>query len=623
MHAAVDAAAVDPSSIGGGGGMVATNARRRRRDDEAAAPQHQRRDPAVHPKAVVPRVVNHELVDSDSVEEDSLTGEDGGSRTEAIIPHVDSIVEEDDLTAMSVDDGAQPEAAAAGPPTTAEKSSAAASSAVGASAAKKPKAKPANDDAVKASSPARPHHRQATLKRTEGNEAPFCDPWSRNVKINITAMDHLRYNLVKSVPTAKLTTTLDVLTNPITTIEQVEAFLKAAVREDELFEGFMREWLRTAYDVVLGKNKICPQNPIFSKGSGAARKGSLEVKSRRGKFLKMAAVLEKAGAVAAKGQVQCTNGVGWDRFSCGFAGSNQTAIDFCAAQGDPKPSCCNEMSPKMISDTPGPKVNQLPIVVADGSESSDRKQFYIASSDDELVAEGAADDDKDDDGDDDGAKAKKKKDKKKKTKSKKERQKPRMSPHRMPKSRANAKSLHFPAAAAAVDSKGDRLSVKSTNTSVRAVAGAAGSSASTPSLAAGVVAQPADAIDPRLVLGITFGLLLLAIAAAVIGFFVYIRSRQAAIVAAKAPLPPSPPAPAAGSLGGGVGGASGDRGKVASRRRRRRGGCERPGACLPDEMTLRAGDTVEVIATYDDGWGRGKNLTTGAVGVFPLQVFVE
>lgn len=38
---------------------------------------------------------------------------------------------------------------------------------------------------------------------------------------------------------------------------------------------------------------------------------------------------------------------------------------------------------------------------------------------------------------------------------------------------------------------------------------------------------------------------------------------------------------------------------------------------LPDEIDLRVGDIVNVIGKYDDGWGRGENLTTGETGSFP------
>ncbi|KAI9357919.1 hypothetical protein DFJ73DRAFT_819873 [Zopfochytrium polystomum] len=43
---------------------------------------------------------------------------------------------------------------------------------------------------------------------------------------------------------------------------------------------------------------------------------------------------------------------------------------------------------------------------------------------------------------------------------------------------------------------------------------------------------------------------------------------------------------------------------------------------LPDELSVSKGDAVEVFATFDDGWGRGRNARSGEVGVFPLQVFV-
>lgn len=46
-------------------------------------------------------------------------------------------------------------------------------------------------------------------------------------------------------------------------------------------------------------------------------------------------------------------------------------------------------------------------------------------------------------------------------------------------------------------------------------------------------------------------------------------------------------------------------------------------ASLPDEISLKYGDVVEVLATYDDGWGRGRNLNTGKTGVFPMQCFIS
>ncbi|KAJ3415460.1 hypothetical protein HDV05_004902 [Chytridiales sp. JEL 0842] len=40
---------------------------------------------------------------------------------------------------------------------------------------------------------------------------------------------------------------------------------------------------------------------------------------------------------------------------------------------------------------------------------------------------------------------------------------------------------------------------------------------------------------------------------------------------------------------------------------------------MDDEIVLVPGQIVEVSNTYDDGWGRGRNLTTGATGVFPMS----
>ncbi|KAJ3118207.1 hypothetical protein HDU96_003247 [Phlyctochytrium bullatum] len=39
---------------------------------------------------------------------------------------------------------------------------------------------------------------------------------------------------------------------------------------------------------------------------------------------------------------------------------------------------------------------------------------------------------------------------------------------------------------------------------------------------------------------------------------------------------------------------------------------------LSDEIELRPDDIVEVLAEYDDGWGKGQNTRTGAVGTFPM-----
>ncbi|KAJ3110610.1 hypothetical protein HDU96_006417 [Phlyctochytrium bullatum] len=38
----------------------------------------------------------------------------------------------------------------------------------------------------------------------------------------------------------------------------------------------------------------------------------------------------------------------------------------------------------------------------------------------------------------------------------------------------------------------------------------------------------------------------------------------------------------------------------------------------PDEIVLNPGDFVEVSVEYDDGWGTGKNLSTGRIGAFPV-----
>ncbi|KAJ3109429.1 hypothetical protein HDU97_006674 [Phlyctochytrium planicorne] len=39
---------------------------------------------------------------------------------------------------------------------------------------------------------------------------------------------------------------------------------------------------------------------------------------------------------------------------------------------------------------------------------------------------------------------------------------------------------------------------------------------------------------------------------------------------------------------------------------------------LSDEVELKLDDVVEVLAEYDDGWGKGQNMRTKAVGTFPL-----
>jgi hypothetical protein len=41
-------------------------------------------------------------------------------------------------------------------------------------------------------------------------------------------------------------------------------------------------------------------------------------------------------------------------------------------------------------------------------------------------------------------------------------------------------------------------------------------------------------------------------------------------------------------------------------------------ARLPDELGLESSDIVYLLKSYDDGWARGYNLTTGKEGVFPL-----
>ncbi|KAI9336233.1 hypothetical protein DFJ73DRAFT_798741 [Zopfochytrium polystomum] len=39
---------------------------------------------------------------------------------------------------------------------------------------------------------------------------------------------------------------------------------------------------------------------------------------------------------------------------------------------------------------------------------------------------------------------------------------------------------------------------------------------------------------------------------------------------------------------------------------------------LPDEMELKVGQIIEVAESFDDGWGKGRNLNTGVTGIFPM-----
>ncbi|KAI9357643.1 hypothetical protein DFJ73DRAFT_758219 [Zopfochytrium polystomum] len=39
---------------------------------------------------------------------------------------------------------------------------------------------------------------------------------------------------------------------------------------------------------------------------------------------------------------------------------------------------------------------------------------------------------------------------------------------------------------------------------------------------------------------------------------------------------------------------------------------------LPDEMELKVGQVIEVAESFDDGWGKGRNLNTGVTGIFPM-----
>ncbi|KAI9314667.1 hypothetical protein DFJ73DRAFT_883479 [Zopfochytrium polystomum] len=43
---------------------------------------------------------------------------------------------------------------------------------------------------------------------------------------------------------------------------------------------------------------------------------------------------------------------------------------------------------------------------------------------------------------------------------------------------------------------------------------------------------------------------------------------------------------------------------------------------LPDEVGLEAGDVVEVLEAFDDGWARGINTRSGASGYFPIRCLV-
>ncbi|OUM64867.1 hypothetical protein PIROE2DRAFT_67265 [Piromyces sp. E2] len=40
---------------------------------------------------------------------------------------------------------------------------------------------------------------------------------------------------------------------------------------------------------------------------------------------------------------------------------------------------------------------------------------------------------------------------------------------------------------------------------------------------------------------------------------------------------------------------------------------------MDDELKLNAGDAVEIIEVYDDGWSYGRNMTNNEVGVFPIS----
>ncbi|KAI8622362.1 hypothetical protein BC830DRAFT_672568 [Chytriomyces sp. MP71] len=40
---------------------------------------------------------------------------------------------------------------------------------------------------------------------------------------------------------------------------------------------------------------------------------------------------------------------------------------------------------------------------------------------------------------------------------------------------------------------------------------------------------------------------------------------------------------------------------------------------MQDEIELRVGDKVKLLKEYDDGWGTGRNLTTNAEGLVPLD----
>ncbi|KAL7749557.1 hypothetical protein RI367_005113 [Sorochytrium milnesiophthora] len=42
-----------------------------------------------------------------------------------------------------------------------------------------------------------------------------------------------------------------------------------------------------------------------------------------------------------------------------------------------------------------------------------------------------------------------------------------------------------------------------------------------------------------------------------------------------------------------------------------------------DEISMRIGDQVVIAASYSDGWARGKNLSTGQEGAFPLACFAN
>jgi hypothetical protein len=39
----------------------------------------------------------------------------------------------------------------------------------------------------------------------------------------------------------------------------------------------------------------------------------------------------------------------------------------------------------------------------------------------------------------------------------------------------------------------------------------------------------------------------------------------------------------------------------------------------PEELPFKAGDTIIVLDSSDEGWWKGRHKATGAVGIFPVN----